>query len=80
MYAPQPILEALRVRPFRPFRVELSSGEMIDVTHPDQIWVFPTEILVAKRSANGDSRLYQSFSIIGLDHVVQIHREQEVGP
>jgi hypothetical protein len=80
MYAPQPILEALSVRPFRPFRVELSNGELIAVTHPEQVWVFSSEILVAKPNTNGDQRLYGGFSIIGLDHVVQIHRQQEVSP
>ncbi|MCI0335519.1 MAG: hypothetical protein L0228_20115 [Planctomycetes bacterium] len=80
MYAPQPILEALIVQPFRPFRLELSNGEMINVTHPEQVWVFATEILVAKPGTNGDRRLYGGFSIIGLDHVVQVHRQQEIGP
>jgi hypothetical protein len=80
VYAPQPIIEALSVRPFRPFRLELSNGEMINVTHPEQVWVFTSELLVARPGTNGDQRIYGGFSIIGLDHVVQLHRQQEASP
>lgn len=76
MFAPKPILDALRVRPFQPFEIEVSNGERIKITHPEQMWVAPTEILVARPGTNGDELLYDSFSIIGLDHVVQIHRQE----
>ena len=76
MFGTKPILDALRVRPFLPFKVELTNGEMINISHPEQVWVAATEILVARPSKDGDSPLYESFSIIGIDHIVQIHQQE----
>jgi hypothetical protein len=78
MFAPKPILDALRVRPFQPFHIELTNGEMLNISHPEQVWVAATEILVARPGNTGDDLLYDSFSIIGLDHVVQLHRKEAV--
>lgn len=33
---------AIDERPFRPFVVQLTSGEKINVTHPDNIFVLPS--------------------------------------
>lgn len=76
MYEYQPIVDALASRPFRPFRMELSNGEMINVTHPEQVWVAETELVVAKPSGNGQGTI-SGVSFIGLDHVVQLHREMD---
>ncbi len=75
MYKPQPIIEALRHAPFAPLRIELSNGEVLPVSHPDQVWVMPTELVVAKPSRDDRSATIGGFSVIGLDHVVQIHRD-----
>jgi hypothetical protein len=36
------VFAAIDARPFRPFKIELVNGRMIDVSHPENIVVFPT--------------------------------------
>jgi hypothetical protein len=79
MYEPKPILEAARAKPFRPFVLELSNGESLTIKHPDFIWVFDTEILVAEERQTPNAPL-ESFRIIGLDHVRQLKRVASTAP
>lgn len=43
---PSEILEALRERPFQPFRVFLSDGSSYDVPHPDLCMVGLTRVII----------------------------------
>jgi len=38
--------DLLRQRPFRPFRLVMSSGESYDVRHPEMAWVTHNDIFV----------------------------------
>jgi len=38
--------DLLRQRPFRPFRLVMSSGESYDVRHPEMAWVTKNDLLV----------------------------------
>jgi hypothetical protein len=38
--------DMLRERPFRPFRVVMSSGEAYDIRHPEMAWVTKNDLFV----------------------------------
>ncbi len=46
----QDLLELLRTRPFRPFRIYASDGRTFDVRHPDQALVLRTRVILPLRS------------------------------
>jgi hypothetical protein len=73
MYNANELLDVLGQRPFRPIRLELSSGERIDITHPDGVIVTEHDALVIVRRRD-DGRA--SLEYVGLDHV---RRFAEVG-
>jgi len=78
MHEPEPIVQAVRGRPFRPFQLELGNGETVEVTHPEQIWVMDTEVIIAKPATESQKGTVGGDSIVGLDYVVQLHRATEV--
>lgn len=67
-------LKALtEINPFKPFRLNLTDGRNIDVTHPDQL-------LIAKSSAliglNPDAKGFvDGWTIVYLPHVVSVERQ-----
>lgn len=66
MYNPDELLQLLRQRPFQSFRLELSSGEQIDITHPDGALVTEHDaVVIVRRRDDGRAAL----EYIGLDHV-----------
>ena len=36
------LFEAIDARPFKPFKIEIVSGRVVDVSHPDNIHIGPT--------------------------------------
>lgn len=36
------LLAAIDERPFRPFKIQLTSGEVFHVSHPDNIFILPS--------------------------------------
>lgn len=38
--------ELLNARPFRPFRITLSSGQSYEIRHPEMAWLTRTDLLV----------------------------------
>jgi hypothetical protein len=62
--------ELLRQRPFRPFRLVMSSGEAYEVRHPEMAWVTKNDILVGTDvSTDG---LPAEFRICPMFHVATV--------
>jgi hypothetical protein len=40
----------LRARPFGPFRIDMSDGGVLDIFHPDQLFVLKTMAHVGRRA------------------------------
>ncbi|MBU6308572.1 MAG: hypothetical protein KJS77_02370 [Planctomycetes bacterium] len=40
------VRDLLRQRPFRPFRVVMSSGEAYEVRHPEMAWVTKNDLFI----------------------------------
>jgi hypothetical protein len=62
--------DLLKQRPFRPFRVVMSSGESYDVRHPEMAWVTKNDLLVGVDVA--DDGMPAEFRICPLFHVATV--------
>jgi hypothetical protein len=46
---PQDLLDMLRTRPFRPFRIHMTDGRTYDVVHPEAVFVLKSRAIVGLR-------------------------------
>ena len=70
---PEDIVEALKRKPFEPFRIYLSDGTVYDIRHPDLVMV-GLESIVIGFAAPGErpEPLYGRYTIVALSHVVRL--------
>lgn len=66
----QTFRELLTERPFKPFRVVMSSGQTYEVRHPEMAWLTRTDLLVGVDEA--DDGVPAAFRICSLLHVTAI--------
>jgi hypothetical protein len=66
----QTLRDLLTQRPFRPFRLVMSSGQTYEVRHPEMAWLTRTDILVGTDVA--DDGLPGKFKICSLLHVTAV--------
>jgi hypothetical protein len=66
----QTFRELLAQRPFRPFRLVMSSGQTYEVRHPEMAWLTRTDILVGIDQT--DEGVPAEFRICSLLHVTTI--------
>jgi len=70
---PETLRNFLSTRPFEPFEVELSSGQVLSVRHPENVIVLKNTLVVAEPETD----MVQWSSLI---HVVGIRRKQALLP
>lgn len=68
---PLDILQALRKRPFEPFRLLITDGSSYDVRHPELV-IVGLGSLVLGIPASGQPGLYERYETIALNHVVKL--------
>jgi len=66
----QTFRDLLGQRPFRPFRLVMSSGQSYEVRHPEMAWLTRTDILVGVGET--DEGVPSEFRICSLLHVTTI--------
>lgn len=66
----QTFREVLAQRPFRPFRLVMSSGQTYEVRHPEMAWLTRTDLLVGVGET--DEGVPAEFRIYSLLHVATI--------
>jgi hypothetical protein len=66
----QTFRDLLAQRPFKPFRLVMSSGHMYEVRHPEMAWLTRTDILVGV--GDTDEGVPAEFRICSLLHVASI--------
>jgi len=66
----QTFRDLLRQRPFRPFRVVMSSGEAYEIRHPQMAFLTQTDIIVGVREL--EEGIPEEFRICPLLHVTAI--------
>ena len=62
----------LRRRPFRPFRITVTTGEEFDVSHPDLAIASRNFISIGMPKLAGISRQLDDFVWVDLNHIVHI--------
>lgn len=65
----QTFRDLLGSRPFRPFRIVMSSGESHEVRHPELAWLTKTDLLIATNLEDGVPANYRICSLL---HVTAI--------
>ena len=66
----QTFRDLLAERPFKPFRVVMSSGQSYEVRHPEMAWLTKTNLLVGIGDADDD--LPAEFKMCSLLHVTAV--------
>ena len=70
--SPDDLLEALRQRPFVPFRIEVSDGTAYEVRHPELVMVGLGAVIVGIPAAGQQQPVYERAHTISLGHVVKL--------
>jgi hypothetical protein len=69
----QELHSALRLRPFKPFRLYVSGGETFDVHHSELCMLGLTSVFIGFPSEKDeDSLAYSRYTIIDLDHIIRL--------
>ena len=66
----QTFRDLLRQRPFKPFRVIMSSGERYEVRHPEMAWLTRTDLLIGVGET--EEGVPAEFRICSLLHVTTV--------
>ena len=65
----QDLLEFLRARPFRPFRIHGTDGRSRDVRHPDEALVFRTRVILP---LGAEGEMPEASEHLALAHIVRL--------
>jgi hypothetical protein len=65
------LLEIVRTRPFRPFKVHLSDGRVFEVRHPEQVLVSRSKMIVGV-GEDQEYRVPDTFEHISLMHITGV--------
>lgn len=77
---PSDLLEAIRRRPFVPFRLHVSEGATYDVRHPEMMLVGLASVIIAI-PADPASPYYLRHEIVAARHIIRmVPLDQPVGP
>ena len=69
---PLDLLQALRKRPFEPFRLMISDGTSYDVRHPEVVLVGLGSLVIGIPAAGQSQLPYERYETIALNHVVKM--------
>src|SRR5437773_4434202 len=70
--SPKGLLQALRKRPFRPFRIEVSDGTTYDVRHPELVMVGLGAVIIGIPAPARAQPVYERAETVSLGHVVKL--------
>jgi hypothetical protein len=65
MITPPTLLEHVKAKPFRPFRIQMASGKTYDVRHPELVKVGKTYVMIFT-PADGDLDVVDTFETVSL--------------
>jgi hypothetical protein len=73
---PLDLVQALRRRPFLPFRLHISDGTVFDITHPELLLVSPDSAVVGLPSEKYPFPQVDRYQIVDLAHIVRLEPVQ----
>ena len=66
------LLQAIRIRPFVPFRVLLTNGESLEVRHPELCMPGARSVVIGLSSPSQTQPIYDTATIVDLLHIVRL--------
>lgn len=69
---PADLLQALRKRPFEPFRLQISDGSAYEVRHPELVLVGMGSAVIGIPAAGQTQLPYERYETVDLRHVVKL--------
>lgn len=69
---PADLLQALRKRPFEPFRIQVSDSTGYDVRHPELVMVGLGSVVIGIPAAGQQPPVYERYETIALQRVVKL--------
>ena len=69
--SPEELRDALRHRPFEPFRLVMTDGAGYDIRHPDLLWVGQRSAMVGLTGSPGQT-FYERSVKVDLLHVIRL--------
>lgn len=69
---PADLLQALRKRPFEPFRIQVSDGSVYNVHHPELVMVGMGSAIIGMPAAGQTQLPYERYETIALNHIVKL--------
>lgn len=73
---PEDISQEIERQPFVPFRLHLSSGQVIEVLYPNTAWVRQNTVLIVHPLERGTARI-GSYDVIALRLIERIEQMSE---
>lgn len=70
--SPADLLQAVRKRPFEPFRIQVSDGTTYDVRHPELVMVGIGSVSIGIPPAGQLQPVYERVETVSLGHVVKL--------
>jgi hypothetical protein len=70
--SPADLSQALRQRPFVPFRIEVSDGTAYEVRHPELVMVGLRSVSIGIPPAGQPQPIYERVETVSLGHVVKL--------
>src|SRR5437773_7263826 len=70
--SPKGLLQALRRRPFEPFRIQVSDGTTYDVRHPELVMVGLGAVIIGVPATDQPYPIYERSETVSLGHVVKL--------
>lgn len=69
---PQDLLQALRRRPFVPFRLHVSDGTIYEIRHPELLMVAVASAVVGLPTGTQQLPQVERYEIVDLRHIVRL--------
>jgi hypothetical protein len=72
MIRPTDIRKLLQKKPFQPFRIHLSNGQVFDVTHPELGYAMRATMIVSRPAVDSPEVIGDGFHVIAIIHINNI--------
>ena len=59
-------------RPFQPFRIFVSGGEVFDIRHPELCMPGVSSVIVGLPSRNSVEPAFDGFTVVNMDHIIRL--------
>ena len=79
MFTPEHIRERALLKPFLPFRIVTSAGQIFDVVHPDLIWIGHREVHVGTAQPSHPT-YYNQVSRLAILHITALQDLPQPAP